>query len=81
MLTFDDMEQLIDKKSIAGTKVMDNLLLHAVVSINEQREIHVMESGRDVNNEKVFDPTKSLRYQFQLLEDGYIQEEEPDDLF
>jgi hypothetical protein len=81
MMTFDDMEQLIDKKRIAGTKVMDNLLLHAVVSINEQREIHVMESGRDLNNEKRFDPTKSLRYQFQLLEDGYIQEEEPDALF
>jgi hypothetical protein len=81
MLTFDKMEQLIDKKSIAGTKIIDNLLLHAVVSINEQWEIHVMQSGRDVNDEKNFDPTKSLRYQFQLLEDGFIQEEEPDDLF
>lgn len=81
LLTFDKMERLIDKKNIAGTKVIENLLLHAVVSINEQREIHVMENGLDANDEYSFDPQKSLRFQFQLLEDGYIQEEEPDELF
>lgn len=81
LMTFDKMELLIDKKRIGGTKVLDNLLLHAVVSINEQREIHVMENGRDVNDESNFDPQRSLRHQFQLLEDGFIQEEEPDELF
>lgn len=78
IMTFDKMERLIDKRNIAGTKVINNLLLHAVVSITEQWEIHVIQNGREANDENNFDPTKSLRYQFQLLQDGYIQEEEPD---
>jgi len=78
LMTFDKVGNLVDKLRIAGTKVMDNLLLHAVVTINEQWEVHVIENGRAANDETNFDPTRSLRYQFQILEDGFIQEEEPD---
>ena len=38
-------------------------------------------SYRAADDENNFDPAKSLRYQFQLLQDGYIQDEEPDELF
>ena len=81
MMTFDKMERLIDKRNIAGTKVINNLLLHAVVSITEQWEIHVIQNGRAADDENNYDPTKSLRYQFRILQDGYIQEEEPDELW
>ena len=81
MLTFDKMERLIDKRNIAGTKVIDNLLLHAVVSITDQWEIHVVQNGRAADDKDNYDPTKSLRYQFRLLQDGYIQEETPDELW
>ena len=80
-MTFDKMERLIDKRNIAGTKVINNLLLHAVVSITEQWEIHVIQNGRAADDENNYDPTKSLRYQFRILQDGYIQEEEPDELW
>jgi hypothetical protein len=80
LMTFDKSGTLVDKLRIAGTKVMDNLLLHAVVTINEEWEIHVIENGRAADDETNFDPTRSLRYQFQMLEDGFIQEEEPDTL-
>ncbi len=81
LLTFDKMERLIDKRNIAGTKVVDNLLLHAVVSITEQWDIHVIQNGRAANDQNNYDPTKSLRYQFRLLEDGSIQEETPEELW
>jgi len=80
LMTFDKVGNLIDKLRIAGTKVMDNLLLHAVVTITEELEVHVIENGRAADDETNFDPTRSLRYQFQLLEDGFVQEEEPDTL-
>ncbi|MFK7946012.1 MAG: hypothetical protein AB8G11_00360 [Saprospiraceae bacterium] len=81
LMTFDKMERLIDKRNIAGTKVINNLLLHAVVSVTEQWEIHVIQNGRAADDENNYDPTKSLRYQFQILQDGFIQEEEPDELW
>ncbi len=80
LLTYNKMGELLDKKTIAGTKVIENVLLHAVVTINERWEIHVMQNGRAADDEYNFDPTKTLRYQYQILEDGYIQEEEPDDV-
>lgn len=78
LLTFDKSGLLLDSKRIAGTRVANNLISHTVVTITEQWEVHIVEGERVAEKEDDFEATQSRRLQFQIFEDGSIQEEEPD---
>lgn len=64
---------MIDKKSIAGTKVIGNAVKRIVAIIKEGLTIHSAEGIEETGKEYIADSTKVQR--FEILENGRIEQD------
>ncbi len=75
LMTYDKRGTFLDKKRIAGTKALKDVLLQAVVTINQDWSILIVQGGVSTTDRSGFDAAKTLNYHYQILEDGHIQED------
>jgi hypothetical protein len=72
LATFTERGELIQRKTIAFTKVENGLVYHAVATINEEFEIYIAE-GASPDGDGSFDPSTSKTYQIEILANGLIE--------
>lgn len=64
---------MIDKKAIAGTKIVDNAVKRIAAIIKEDLTIHAAEGIEETGKEYVADSSKVKR--FQILDNGRIEQD------
>ena len=73
LATYTDKGQLISRKVIAFTKVIDGKINRAVATIDEDWVIFIAEGLADASrNKEVFDPTSSRTYEYEIMANGEI---------
>jgi hypothetical protein len=71
LATFTEKGQLIQRRVIAHTRVLDNGKVdRAVATINEEFEIYIAEGSS--SDGETFDPGSSKSYQIEILPNGMI---------
>jgi hypothetical protein len=71
LATFGPKGQLIDRQTIAGTRVENGRVYRAVATINDEWEIIVAE-GTSADGDALFDPTSSKTRHLEILASGEI---------
>lgn len=65
--------EIISKKIIGGTKVIDNIILRSDAVISADFEVEVL-VNRYESSDQIY-PTKSLKYHIEIMDDGFIHSE------
>ncbi len=71
MITFDTKGKVIDRSTIAGTKVVDGSLVRSVATIDEEWIIYVMAGVAEAKTD-TFEPSSSKSFHLELLATGKI---------
>lgn len=71
LATFTDKGEMIDRKTIAFTRVREGKIQRAVASIDEEWEIFIAE-GTSAGADEAFDPGTSHTFRLEILPDGQI---------
>ena len=64
---------MIDKKAIAGTKVVDQAVQHTLATIDEKNVIFVAEGAATEGGQ--YDPNVTKTRRFEILENGRIEQD------
>ena len=64
---------MIDKKAIAGTKVVGNAVKHTLATIDEKNTIFIAEG--EVTEGVDYDPNSTKTKRFEVLENGRIEQD------
>ncbi len=73
LATYDKKGIMIDKKAIAGTKVVGNAVKLIVAFIKEDLSIHLVEGLENQGEDYIADTSKARR--FEILESGRIEQD------
>jgi hypothetical protein len=73
LATYNKTGDMLDKKSIAGTQVVGNTVIHTLATIDEKHAIIAAEGSAFEGEEYEASRTKAKR--FQILENGLIEQE------
>lgn len=71
IMTFDNTGNKISNHVIAGTKVIGDVLLRSVATIDEAWIIHVVAGAADVQTNH-FEPNESQSFHFELMANGEV---------
>lgn len=73
LATFNAKGELIDRRVIAGTSILDGKVTRSVAVINEEWEITIGE-GTSPDGDQIFDPSTSKTRNLEILASGEIAE-------
>ena len=71
LATYNGLGAMIDKRSIAGTKVKDGLIARTVATINESGTILKAEGAASLSGS--FDPNATKYEKLEINEEGFIE--------